>query len=109
MAREEKADWINHLPMVLLSIRTAWRSELEASPVDLTFGTALHLPGEFVKSTGASFIDHDFLKRLQEKMNELTPVQTTSHATQRQARVPDSLYSATHVFVRRDARVFPYL
>ena len=107
MAREEKADWVDNLPMVLLGIRTAWRSELEASPAELTFGTALHLPGEFVESTGASFTDHDFLKALQEKMNELTPVQTTNHATQRQARVPDSLDSATHVFVRRDAKAPP--
>ena len=109
MAREEKADWIDHLPMVLLGVRTVWRAELDATPAELTFGTSLHLPGEFVEPSGASFTDHDFLKNLQDQMNKLEPVQTTSHATLSQERVPDSLSSATHVFVRRNARAPPLM
>ena len=104
MAREEKADWMEHLPMVLLGVRTAWRSELEASPAELTFGTALHLPGEFVDATDISFSDHDFLRNLKKQMNELSPVQTSDHATRRQGRVPKSIANTTHVFVRRDAK-----
>ena len=40
-------------------------------------------------------------------MNGLTPVQTTNHATRRRDHVPSLLASATHVFVRRDARAPP--
>ena len=61
MAREEQEDWVDHLPMVLLGIRTAWRTELDASPAELTFGTTLHLPGEFVEESSESFRDQDFL------------------------------------------------
>ena len=93
--------------MVLLGIRTAWRVELDASPAELTFGTALHLPGEFVESSGKNFVDSDFLSNLQKQMNNLTPIQTTNHATRRQERVPTSLDSAKFVFVRRDARAPP--
>ena len=73
MAREEKANWMEHLRMVLLGVRTAWRAELEASPAELTFGTALHLPGEFVDATDVSFSDHDFLRDLKSQMNNLSP------------------------------------
>ena len=93
--------------MVLLGIRTAWRVELDASPAELTFGTALHLPGEFVESSGKNFIESDFLANLQKQMNELAPVQTSNHATQRRERVPASIDSADFVFVRRDARAPP--
>ena len=51
MAREEQADWVDHLPMVLLGVRTAWRTELDASPAELTFGSLLHLPGKFVQES----------------------------------------------------------
>ena len=40
MAREEKADWMEHLPLVLLGIRSAWRADLDGSPTELTFGMA---------------------------------------------------------------------
>ena len=107
MAREDRTDWVEHLPMVLLGIRTAWRVELGASPAELTFGTALHIPGEFVEASEKNFVDHDFLRNLKRQMNELKPVQTSNHATLRQDRVPTALNSATHVFVRRDAKAPP--
>ena len=107
MAREEKADWMEHLPMVLLGVRTAWRAELDASPAELTFGVSLHLPGEFVEETDKSYSEHDLLRNLQKQMNDLKPVQTTDHATRRQGHVPLALDSATHVFVRRDAKAPP--
>ena len=35
MARSATANWMEHLPMVLLGIRSAWRTELECSPAEL--------------------------------------------------------------------------
>ena len=40
-------------------------------------------------------------------MNELVPVQTTNHPTRRREHLPAALGSATHVFVRRDAKAPP--
>ena len=107
MAREDKTDWVEHLPMVLLGIRTAWRAKLAASPADLTFGTALHLPGEFIEPTSSDFTDHEFLRDLKEQMNKLAPVQTNNHDTNRTAQMPKALDSAEQVFVRGDARAPP--
>ena len=93
--------------MVLLGVRTAWRVELEASPAELTFGTSLHLPGEFVETSGKKYGEHELLSNLQEQMRELRPVQTSNHATSRRNHVPNTLEKATHVFVRRDAKAPP--
>ena len=106
MAREQSTNWMKHLLMALLGIRSAWRPELGGSPAELVFGTSLHLPGEFVEGTGNSFPDHDFLSRLKTQMNSLTPSQTVHHGTH-SPYIPSSLDGATHVFVRRDARAPP--
>ena len=100
MARDEDANWMDHLPLVLLGIRTAWRAELDGSPAELTFGAALHLPGEFVQSSEEDFSQREYLRSLKNKMNELLPVPTSNHDTRRREHVPDALDGATHVFVR---------
>ena len=39
--------WVEALPLVLLSIRTAVKSDLQCSVAKLVYGTTLRLPGEF--------------------------------------------------------------
>jgi transposase InsO family protein len=39
--------WVEALPLVLLSIRTAVKSDLQCSVAELVYGTTLRLPGEF--------------------------------------------------------------
>ena len=50
-ARTTDPYWMDHLPMVLLGIRTAWREDPDCSPAELVYGSTLRLPGEFVKPT----------------------------------------------------------
>ena len=91
IARADRVDWVDHLPMVLLGMRTAWRVELDASPAELTFGTSLHLPGEFVEPSSRGYSDHDFLHNLKTQMNDLKPIQTSNHATQPREHIPKTL------------------
>ena len=48
-ARTTDPYWMDHLPMVLLGIRTAWREDPDCSPAELVNGSSLRLPGEFVE------------------------------------------------------------
>ena len=49
MARAEfDTSWMHHLPMVLLGIRTAWRTDLDCSPSELVYWTTLTVPGLLV-------------------------------------------------------------
>ena len=106
MASSSASDWMSSLPLVLLGIRSAWRTDLGCSPAELTFGAPLHLAGEFVEVSLANFPDHDFLANLKEQMNSLVPVQTLTQTT-RVSRVPPELADAAYVYVRRDARAPP--
>ena len=96
MAREQQTNWMTHLPMVLLGIRSAWRKELDCSPTELVFGTTLHLPGEFVESSPTTLPDHDFLHQLRAQMNKITPTQTAHHSTIQRANVTSRSFSCVY-------------
>ena len=108
MARENCTNWMVHLPLVLLGIRTAWRNELDCSPAELTFGMALHLPGEAVVPSGADFSEHGVLRDLHKQMANLQPTGSTDHTGKETCfHVPPTLENAMHVFIWRDARAAP--
>jgi hypothetical protein len=47
-ARAATADWLYHLPWVLLAIRTAARDDKTPSPAELLYGAQLVVPGQFL-------------------------------------------------------------
>ena len=48
MARSKTPCWMDHLPLVLLGIRTSVRQDLNWCPAELVYGATLRLPGEFL-------------------------------------------------------------
>lgn len=48
MVQPDSHNWTHYLPLVLLSIHTKIKEDLDCSPTELTFGTSLRLPGDFV-------------------------------------------------------------
>ena len=62
--------WTESLPLILLSIRTSIKEDLQASVAELLYGTTLRLPGEFFEK-GSTNEDNDpvpFLVHLREAM-----------------------------------------
>ena len=49
-ARLVDSTWQDCLPLVLLGLRSAWKSGPDAFPSEMLYGTMLRLPGEFVAS-----------------------------------------------------------
>jgi transposase InsO family protein len=47
-ARAATADWLQHLPWILLGLRAAPREDSGVSAAELVFGTPLQLPGQFL-------------------------------------------------------------
>ena len=93
--------WTEILPTVLLGIRSAWRSDLEATSAELVYGEPLHLPGEFLtepseqtpaRSTG-------FIQDLRRHFQNLRPKPPTRHSS-KSTFVFQNLQTAKHVFVR---------
>ena len=52
-ARTTGPYWINHLPVVLLGIRSSWREDPDCSPAELVYGSTLRIPGKFLDLTSA--------------------------------------------------------
>ena len=113
MARSSRTDWMDHLPMVMLGIRSTGRTELDCSPAELVYGTALKVPGFMIGDTGESqeLPSTEFIQDLFVKMRDLTPVEMAHHATAK-VNVPAAIESADYVYIRTDAvrapLVWPY-
>jgi hypothetical protein len=52
-ARAAGADWYNHVPWVLLGMRTACSEDADFSPAEAVFGSQLILPGQFLSTRAA--------------------------------------------------------
>ena len=97
-------DWMLHLPLVLLGLRSTIREDGAMSPAELVFGSALRLPGELLPdpSTPTTVPQSDFLRDLQDSLRHALPMPITHHGRQ-STHLPPSLLSASFVFVRIDA------
>ena len=104
MARSTGTDWMDQLPMVMLGIRSAWRTELDCSPAELVYGTALKLPGFLIEDTTSrqELPTADFVNDLFTRMSELSPVEMAHHATAK-VNIPSTIESAEYVYIRTDA------
>ena len=99
------SDWMDHLPLVLLGLRSATRDNSAISPAHLLYGTPLRLPGEFFPPAGGmgSVPTSEFVSQLQRDIRDMTPFPAEFHsAGTGRSPVPTSLWSTPAVFVRLD-------
>ena len=109
MARSRVPSWMDHLPLVLLGIRTSVRQDLDWCPAELVYGSALRLPGELLpdpSSSSSRVPQSDFLRNLQDSLRQALPLPITHHGRQ-SVQVPKLLESASFVYVRVDAVRLP--
>ena len=64
--------WTDSLSIILLSIRTALKSDLQCSAAELVYGTTLHLPGEFFQQSASVEDPVSLVERLKKAMHQLT-------------------------------------
>lgn len=95
-------NWSDHLPVVLLGLRVAYREDLKCSTADLVYGQALRVPGEFFDAPVQQIERSEFAKQLHEAFSEIRPPQTTHHAKP-SVFLHRDLKSCSQVFIRVDA------
>jgi len=101
-ARLSGADWFDHLPLVLLSLRSVPREDSAISASETLFGSPLVLPGEFLDSP--ELPSSEYLRRLQSVLKNSFTV-LPHHSTVPSLKpdeIPPSLVSCSHVFIRED-------
>ena len=105
MARNSSSSWIDHLPAVLLSIRSSVREDSGVSPAELVFGSPLRLPGQLLPDpVPLAPPSTDFVADLHRSLRAALPMPVIHHsASSASTRIPSALQSAAFVFVRVDA------
>ena len=100
---QERGEWSQKLPLVLLGIRSSLKVDLGRSPAELLYGATLRLPGEFLSGPPPQHSSsiQDYTTDLEAWMSELQPTQPRSSTTK--VFVSQDLDTCTHVFVRVDA------
>lgn len=102
MCHEET--WTSALPVVLLGLRTTYKSDIGSSVAELVYGETLRLPGEFVdadKIEKATQDQPEFLRRLREHISKIRPPQASRHGTP-PSFVHQDLEHCTHVMLRTE-------
>ena len=94
--------WTEHLPMILLGLRTIHKEDIRASPAEMVYGTTLRIPCEFFGDNSRNTTTTEFATNLRETMRRLHPPQTAWHDKGR-VFVHPALSSCRNVFVRNDS------
>jgi hypothetical protein len=103
------ANWVDHLPWVLLGLRTATREDDGATPAQAGFGSPLILPGQFLDSPelpSKNFLEQ-FSKTLSAAEHPSTRHNTAAAARRPQPQLPNDLARAPTVFMRQYHHVPP--
>lgn len=96
--------WMDELPVVLLGLRSALKTDIQATPSQLVYGTTLRLPGQFLhyQPLSSNPMTPDFIKNFTSTMAALTPTETKHHCYDKPFHHA-ALDTCTHVFLRDDA------
>ena len=100
-ARAAGADWVLHIPWVLLGFRTAWREDSDFSPSEAVFGSQLVLPGQFLSTPESP--SPSFIQDFQGVLAGRTPLPTAHNTTPSPTSLPEDLLLARYVLIRHDA------
>lgn len=102
-AQDDRTHWLQHLPLVLLGIRCAFKPDLQCTSAELVYGTAPRLPGEFFTPLNEKALPSPcaYMNRLREAFHQLQPTPPRNPAS-RKVFMSQDLETCTHAFVRRD-------
>ena len=106
VATDNSRNWVQALPMIMLSIRTMHKFDLGCSPAELVYGTTLTIPGELLSTS--TFSDNAkpnaaYVQLLRDVMQAIQFSPAAHHTpANRSIFVPNDLFKVSHVFIRSD-------
>nr|CUU99444.1 hypothetical transcript [Hymenolepis microstoma] len=102
IATSSNLNWVERLPIILLSLRSTVKEDLGCCPAELVFGTTIRLPGEmFVHSQDRTLMDPaSYCARLKEHFRSVLPAPPRQNS--KPTYIHKDLYTSPFVFVRVD-------
>ena len=103
-AKLDSAQWAYHLPIIVLSLNTTIKEDLDASPKELLYGQCLRLPGDLFISSDSSPPPTSAPELLHNMKKFASSLQPTSTRVNQSTPVylPKALTSCSHVFIKDD-------
>ncbi|XP_064485904.1 uncharacterized protein LOC135398428 [Ornithodoros turicata] len=102
MARGAPQHWTENLPLVLLGIRAALKTDIQCSSAELVYGTTIRLPADvFQVSPLPPDAPFDYVRRLQSTLSRLHPTATRPPPPS-PGYLPKALSEDSHIFLRVD-------
>ena len=98
-------EWYFDLPLVLLGIRSAIKTDIGFSPAELVYGDDIRLPPDILSPTDQHDSLEDFFRSLHAKIKASKA--TPTRVVPKQTSLPPNLLNAEYVFVRKDATNTP--
>ena len=99
-ARLKDTNWLDQLPWTLLGLRTTPKVDINATPADMVFGSALTVPADFLGGNPTPTAPRQHLRQLRDKIGNLAPP-AMSHHNKSQHTIHPDLHTAQFVFVLR--------
>lgn len=104
-AMHQPAQWMDALPIILLTLRATEKEDLHHSPAELVYGEDLRLPGQYTPP-GACLPSLGFLPALKQAMASIAPV-LPRQPPPRPTYFPPGLHTAPTALLRTDAHRTP--
>ena len=100
-ARAADSDWVSHLPLVLLGLRSVPKEDTGFSVSEAVYGSALTIPGEFLDAS--EFPSSQFISKIEKVIAGFST--SLPHHVQHSppAEIPAALKTVKFMFVREDA------
>ena len=102
MTRLTDTNWLDHLPWVLLGLRTVLKEDLGTSAAEMVYGSPLTVPADFFPTHRPDPTVLGHLEQLRQITGTLAPAPAVRHGLPT-PRTPVSLQSCKFVFIRHDA------
>ncbi|BHF81061.1 hypothetical protein SprV_0702419000 [Sparganum proliferum] len=101
-AADDPENWTDHLPLVLLGIRSSLKSDLDCSAAELVFGATVRLPGQMISPTPRVAVEDptSLLHRLRQFLRTLSPVPPRPSVSE--SYLEKDLATCSHVYLRCD-------
>nr|VZI45164.1 unnamed protein product [Spirometra erinaceieuropaei] len=101
-AADDPENWTDHLPLVLLGIRSSIKSDLDCSAAELVFGATVRLPGQMISPTPRVAVEDptNLLHRLRQFLRTLSPVPLRPSVSE--SYLEKDLATCSHVYIRCD-------
>lgn len=97
--QDSASTWITRLPLVLLGIRSAIKTDLGSSAAEYVYGEPMRLPGDFIHLSQQT-TNNEFIKQLRRHMGDISPV--SPRASSRKIFIHGDLPTAEYVMLRND-------